>query len=175
MDHHQSDCLLQDFNHLMQNRGVKVKLFASSLEEVFSCIQSQFPHLVNMEDEKNLRDMLFYDMYKTLCDSICYLYDDAKVNYIQLLIVSRKAETEVLDVKGSIKSSVVASVQESNIEALSKQITTLILAVQGDKVRKGQSMAREIPPIRKPSNQLSMGIIVPRIQIAIGLSLNLPP
>ena len=93
--------LLQDFYCLMQNKGEKIQLFASRLEEVFSHIQSQFPHLVHMEDEeKHLRDRLFYGMHKTLHDSIHYLYDDAKVSSIHLLIAARKAETEVLDVNG---------------------------------------------------------------------------
>ena len=116
--------------HLMQNKGEKIQLFASRLKEVFSHIQSQFPHLVHMEDEGNhLRDRLFHGMHKTLHDSIHYLYDDAKVSYIQLLIAARKTETEVSDVKGTIKSSLLGSVQEREIESLTKQITILMSVV----------------------------------------------
>ena len=85
---------------------------------------------------------MFCGMHKTLHDNIYCLYAHANVSYmqllralrkagIQLLRAARKAESEVLDVKGTIKSSIVGSVQESEIEALPNEITTLMSAVQG--------------------------------------------
>ena len=46
-----------------------------------------------------LRDRLFYGVFKTLRDSIRYLYDNLTVTYTQLLVVARKSEAKVSDGK----------------------------------------------------------------------------
>ena len=47
--------------------------------------------------KKHLRDCLFHGLYKQLCNSMCYLYDDMRIMYPQLMTAAHKVESEQED------------------------------------------------------------------------------
>ena len=105
------------------------------------------------EAERHLRDRLFYRMVKNLQDSIRYLYDDRNISYIQLLVTTQKVKTEDIVTKTVIsKSRVLNTSQGDEMEALSKQITNLMLMVQG---RKGQPKGQRRTSNKEDNAQIS--------------------
>ena len=78
------------------------------------------------EVQQLLRDRLFHGQHKQLRDSMCYLYDDARITYPQLVTASQKVESEQEDYMG--ENIWVRSSQEEgkdDIVKLSKQIVQL--------------------------------------------------
>ena len=49
------------------------------------------------EVKKHLRDKLFHGPHKQLCDSMCYLYDDTRITYPQLVTAAHKCKSEQED------------------------------------------------------------------------------
>ena len=49
------------------------------------------------EVKMQFRDHLFHGIQKQLCNSMCYLYDDPRVMYHQLMTVACKDESEQED------------------------------------------------------------------------------
>ena len=77
-----------------------VQAYATRMKGALNQIRTKFPHILGDIDMGiHLRDRLFYGIIKALQDSICYLYDNDKVMYAELLIACRKAETENWDSK----------------------------------------------------------------------------
>ena len=37
-----------------------------------------------------MRDCLFHGLHKQLCNSMCYLYDDARITYPQLMMAAQR-------------------------------------------------------------------------------------
>ena len=83
------------------------------------------------EVQLHLRDWLFHRLHKQLWDSVCYLYDDARITYPQLVTAAQKAESEQEDHTGD--GIHVRSIQpegRDDIVNLSEQIVQLCLVVQ---------------------------------------------
>ena len=87
--------------------------------------------------ETHLRDRLFYEIIKALEDSICYLCENDRIMYAELLIACRKAETEISDSKpGSSATtakvkSVVTSIKTSDeLISLKEQVAGLVAVVK---------------------------------------------
>ena len=53
--------------------------------------------LNKMDIQKHFRNYLFHGLCKQLCDSVCYLYDDPRIMYSQLVTAAHKAESEQKD------------------------------------------------------------------------------
>ena len=49
------------------------------------------------EVQQHLWDHLYHGLHKQLCNSMCYLYDDARITYPKLMKATQKAESEQED------------------------------------------------------------------------------
>ena len=88
----------------------------------------KFPGMNSYADaEIKLGDRLFYGVFKTLRDSIRYLYDNPTVTYTQLLVAARKAEAEVSDGKlGTMTTKAKAATANNELVSLKQQVSDLI-------------------------------------------------
>ena len=87
-------------------------MFATRLEEAISQIFCPFPHLIGKGGEEcHLRDKLFYGMVECLWDNVYYMYNNSTINYIQLKVTACKAETEVVNSRGTATTSKAAAVK----------------------------------------------------------------
>ena len=93
------------------------------------------------EGHRHLKDCLFHELKPNLCKALHYLYDKPDFQYSQLVMASRKAETETLRSsvsKGNAKSAIVGTdtdfaeakaSSEPSYEAITQQIAYLMSAV----------------------------------------------
>ena len=93
------------------------------------------------EGHRHLKYHLFHMLKSNLHNALCYLYDKPDSQYSQLVMASRKAETETLRnnvPKGRAKSAVVGADTDSQVkgassepsyEAITQQIAYLMAAV----------------------------------------------
>ena len=94
------------------------------------------------EGHRHLKDCLFHELKPNLCNALCYLYDKPDSQYSQLVMASRKAETETLRssmsevrAKSAVvgtddaDSSEVKASSEPSYEAIMQQIAYLMSAV----------------------------------------------
>ena len=90
------DVPMQNYYIINMEPNECVQVFATRMEGALNQIRTKFPHMLSDEDmEAHLGDRLFYGIIKALQDNICYLYDNDKIMYAELLITCRKAETEI--------------------------------------------------------------------------------
>ena len=93
------------------------------------------------EGHRHLKDCLFHGLKPNLCNALHYLYDKPDSQYSQLVMVSRKAETETLRhnvSEGRAESAIVGTdtdlaeakaSSEPSYEAIAQQIAYLMSAV----------------------------------------------
>ena len=107
-------------------------VFITRLEGALDADQQEHLHMLGaVEIQKHLRDCLFHGLWKSLYDSLCYLYGDSKVMYPQLVITAHQAESEHEDQTGEgiwIKSAHVK--QNDKIKNLKEKIVQLWMAIQ---------------------------------------------
>ena len=105
------------------------------------------------EVKQHLRDQLFHGLQKQFWDSMHYLYDDAKITYLQLISAAQKPESEQEDHKGEGIHVISIQVEgKGDIVILSKQFVQLWLAVQkpqNSTVSNPQQLGSEKDSIRK--------------------------
>ena len=136
------DTLMQEFYRIMQGKSEKVQTFVLHLERALKAIKQQHPYAMTEEDgHRHLKDHLFHGLKPNLCDALQYLYDKPDSQYSQLVMASRKAETETLRSSVSevrAKSTVVetdtdsqakGASSEPSYEAITQQIAYLMSAV----------------------------------------------
>ena len=88
---------MQKFYKIMQGKSEKVQTFALCLERALKAIKQQHPYAMTEEDgHRHLKDHLFHELKPNLCNALGYLYDKPDSQYSQLVMASRKAETETL-------------------------------------------------------------------------------
>ena len=136
-----SDTLMQ-FYRITQGKSEKVHNFVLHFERALKAIKQQHPYAMTEEEgHRHLKDHLFHGLKSNLHNALCYFYDKSDSQYIQLVIASRKAETETLrssvsEVKA--KSTVVGANTDSqargassepSYEAIMQQIVYLMSAV----------------------------------------------
>ena len=120
----------------------KVKTFVLHLEWALIAIKQQHPYAMTEEEgHRHLKDHLFHGPKPNLCNALHYLYDKPDSQYSQLVMASRKAETETLRSSVSdarAKSTVVGTdtdlaetkaSSEPSYEAIAQQIAYLMSAV----------------------------------------------
>ena len=87
--------LMQYFYKLSQGNSEKAPSFATSLGGTLNKIQLQCPEgVTDLEAQQHLKDCLFHNVRKHICDSIWYLYSTLHVSYSQLMVVTWKAESK---------------------------------------------------------------------------------
>ena len=137
-----SDTLMQEFYHIAQGKSEKVQTFGLHLERALKATKQQYPYAVTKEEgHRHLKGCLFHGLKTNLHNALCYLYDKSDSQYSQLVIASRKAETETLGSSVSevrAKSAVVGADTDSlekkvsskpSYEAITQQIAYLMSAV----------------------------------------------
>ena len=73
---------------------------------------------------------LFHGLHKQLWDSMCYLYDDMRIMYPQLMTAAQKAESEQEDHAGEdVHARSIQAEGKDEIMRLSEQIAQLQVAV----------------------------------------------
>ena len=92
-----SDTLMQEFCCIVQGKSEKVQTFVLHLERALKAIKQQYPHAMTEEEgHRLLKDCLFHRLKPNLCNALHYLYDKPVSQYSELVMASRKAETETL-------------------------------------------------------------------------------
>ena len=90
-----SDTLMQEFYHIAQGKSEKVHTFVLHLERALKAIKQQYHYAMTEEEgHRHSKDCLFCGLKPNLCNALCYLYDRPDSQYSQLVMASRKAETE---------------------------------------------------------------------------------
>ena len=81
------DVLVQNYYKINMDPEEHVQVFATRMEGALNQKRTKFPHMLSNEDmETHLTERLFYGIIKALWDSICYLYENDKITYGELLI-----------------------------------------------------------------------------------------
>ena len=108
-----SDSLMQEFYCIAQGKSEKVQTFVLHLEWALKAIKQQHPYAMTKEEgHRHLKYCLFHGLKPNLCNALHYLYDKPDSQYSQLVMASRKAETETLGnsvSEGRSKSAVVGA------------------------------------------------------------------
>ena len=92
-----SDTLMQEFYCIAQGKSEKVQTFVLQLELALKAIKQQYPYaMIEEEGHRHLKVCLFHGLKPNLCNALQYLYDKPDSQYSQLVMASRKAETETL-------------------------------------------------------------------------------
>ena len=131
---------MQEFYRITQEKSKKVQTFV--LERALKAIKQQHPYaMTEVEGHRHLKDHLFHELKPNLHNALCYFYDKPDFQYSQLVITSKKAETETLRSSGSEVSTKPTVVgpdtnslakgvsSEPSYEAIMQQIAYLISAV----------------------------------------------
>ena len=134
------DILMQEFYQIVQGKSERVQTFVLHLEQALKVIKQQHPHaMTEKEGVKHLKDRLFHGLKPDIHNALCYLHDTPNLQYSQLVMAARKAETEtpggnMLDARA--KSAVVRSDSKSkgtssdpSYEAITQQITYVMSAI----------------------------------------------
>ena len=133
------DTLMQEFYRIVKGKNEKVQTFVLCLERALKAIKQQHPYaMTKKEGIRHLKDCLFHGLKPNLCNALCYMYDKPDSQYSQLVMASRKAETETLGSSVSearVKSAVVGmdtafqakrASSEPSYEACTQQIAYLL-------------------------------------------------
>ena len=137
-----SDTLMQEFYHIGQGKSEKVQAFVLCLERALKAIRQQYPYVMTEEKcDRHVKDHLFHGLKPNLCNALHYLYDKPDSQYSQLVMASRKAETETLGIgvsEGRAKSAIAGTItdlaeskasSEPSYKAIIQQIAYLMSAV----------------------------------------------
>ena len=120
-----SDILMQEFYKIAQGKREKVQTFVLHLERALTAIKQQHPYVMTEEEgQRHLRDCLFYGLKPNLHNALPYLYGKPDSQYSQLVMASRKAETETLRSSVSevrAKSAVVGADTDSQVKGASSK------------------------------------------------------
>ena len=87
--------LMQKFYKEQWGKTGKVPGYVTHKEGVLNAAQQEYAMMLSMtEVQKHLRDCFFHRLHKQLHDSMCYLYDDPRIMYPQLMTVGSKAKSK---------------------------------------------------------------------------------
>ena len=107
----------------MQGKSEKVQTLVLHLQRALKAIKQQHPYTMTEEDgHQHLKDCLFHGLKPNLHNALQYLYDKPDSQYSQLVMASRKAETETLRSSVSevrAKSTVVGTDTDSKVKGTS--------------------------------------------------------
>ena len=89
------DTLMQEFYQIVQGKSERVQTFVLHFEQALKAIKQQHPYtMTDKEGVKHLKDWLFHRLKPNICNVLCYIYDTHNLQYSQLVMAARKAETE---------------------------------------------------------------------------------
>ena len=133
---------MQEFYCIAQGKSEKVQTFVLHSEWALKAIKQQYPYAMTKEEgHRHLKDHLFHGLKPNLLNTLHYLYDKPVSQYSQLVMASRKVETETPGSsvsEGRAKSAIVGTntdlaeakaSSELSYEAITQQIAYLMSAV----------------------------------------------
>ena len=136
-----SDTLMQEFYHIAQGKSDKVQTFVLCLERALKAIKQQYPYAMTKEEgHRHLKIIYFMGLSPTSVMHFTIYTINLTLNS-QLVVASRKAETETLESSVSevrAKSAVVGAdmdpaeakaSSEPLYEAITQQIAYLMFTV----------------------------------------------
>ena len=86
---------MQEFYQIVQGKSESFQTFILWLERALQAIKQQHPNaMTEKEDVKHLKDQLFHELKPDIWNALHYLYDTPNLQYSQLVMPARKAETE---------------------------------------------------------------------------------
>ena len=115
--------------------------------------------LGEQEGQGLLHDYLFHGLKKKPQNPLCYLYDNTKIDYAQLMAAAQKAKPESEDSKPSkgIKVQFCSTEgkkgQNKVIEQLKQQIRAFMAAIEKENKPKEQVKGKRKGPFQKNGNQ----------------------
>ena len=146
------DTLMQEFYQIVQGKNERVQTIVLWLEWALKAIKWQHPHaMTDKEGIKHLKDHLFHGLKSDIHNTLCYMYDTPNLQYSQLVIAARKAETETpgSDASGTRAKSAVVEIDsksegtsfDPSYEAITQQIAYLmsIITNQNNQSIKGHN------------------------------------
>ena len=81
--------LMQYFYKMQQRMTEKVPVYVTHLEGTLNVVQQEYPAMLSMSKfQRQQRDHLFHNFHMHFCNSMCYLYDDPRILYPQLITAS---------------------------------------------------------------------------------------
>ena len=114
-----SDVIFKEFYQLRQERNKKVQVFSIWLRDALTRLSLRFPDRAPKEDQdKTLKNHFFYGIRLDLQNSICHLYEDEMVTFLQLLIKAHWNEEEEMTSKLVNKGSVIGNTLEERMDWL---------------------------------------------------------
>ena len=124
--------LMQNIYKVLQGKTEKVTMYVTQLEGGLNVVQQEYPTILSdNEVQQHLRDRIFHGLHKPLRDLMCYLYDDVRITYPQLVTAAWKAESEEEDCTGiSIWVKSIQAEEKDDTAKLSEQIVQLGLVMQ---------------------------------------------
>ena len=145
-----SDIVFKEFYQLKQERGEKVQVFSSRLNDALANLSGRFPERVSREDhEQMLRNRFFYGIRVEIRNSIRHLYDD-KVTFGELLLKARRNEDEEVLVRVTSKAS---SVETEVKDGLEEKVDKLLAVANSGQMEKGTDKRdRSRTPKSTPTN-----------------------
>ena len=122
------DVLMQNFYKISQGNE-KVPSFVTQLEGTLNQIQIKCPgRIADHEVPSHLKDWLFHGVKKHIRDSVRYLYSNPRTTYSKLVVVARRAESEMEETKVKAQSAAATEVPTGSKE-LGDQIVRLMAAL----------------------------------------------
>ena len=137
-----TDRIQQEFYQLSQEQGETIHQFAGRIELKYKKLIELYP---GRYTEEMLKERLFYGMTQHLRNSMRYLYKQPTTAYDELLQSAKEAESEWMDNKLRVKSTLVEDPGKKEREELKERLERL---TESMKVANLQTQRREV---KKPS------------------------
>ena len=133
-----TDRIQQEFYQLSQERGETVQQFAGRIELKYKKLIELYP---GRYTEEMLKERLFYGMTQHLRNSMRYLYKQPTTAYDELLQSAKEAESEWMDNKLRVKSTMVDDPGKKEREELKERLERL---TESMKVANLQTQKRDV-------------------------------
>ena len=121
------DVLMQNIYKILEGKEM-VSSFATKLEGTLNQIRIQCPsRIADQEVPGHLKDHLFHGVKKHIRDSMRYLYSNPWTTYFELVVTTRRAESETEETLVRARSATVTEVPSGSKE-LGDQVARLMAA-----------------------------------------------
>ena len=143
------DRIQQEFYQLSQERGETIQQFAGRIELKYKKLEELYP---GRYTEEMLKERLFYGMTQHLRNSMRYLYKQPTTAYDELLQSAKEAESEWLDNKLRVKSTMVDDPGKREREELKEQLERLTETMKAASLQPQRREMKKSSP-RSPKNE----------------------
>ena len=144
-----TDRIQQEFYQLSQERGETIQQFAGRIELKYKKLVELYP---GRYTEEMLKERLFYGMTQHLRNSMRYLYKQPTTAYDELLQSAKEAESEWLDNKLRVKSTMVDDPGKREREELKERLERLTETMKATSLQPQRREMKKSSP-RSPKNE----------------------